>query len=113
MEWNGKANGPRGYSVWRFKSSNHISGYPPSGRYYGNGLFQLAYRRTIEYEPDRKEIGSKIREILGDKGRRIIIADYGAGSVTIEYYCMLKEKPKNDTMMKLEEYLHNSYLCEN
>lgn len=110
MGWAGKTNGAKGYTVWRFMSSNFIAGFPASGRYYSSGLFQLVYRRTIDYEPDRKEIGSKIREILGDTSKRIVIADYGAGSVTIEYYCMLKEKPSKEAMIRLEDFLENGDL---
>lgn len=108
MEWQGNFNGLKGYKSWKFMSSVMIVHFPPSARYYKNGLFTLIYRLKGDEEPDKRAISAGIREILGSKGRYLTYIQSGAHTITIEHYCFLDEIPSEDKMISLENYLHSN-----
>ena len=104
MKWSGSTKGIKGYTVWKFPTSNAIPGYPPAARYSKDGVFSLAYRRRGR-KPDKREITEGIRDILNFKGKYLTIVEHSASSTTIEFYCHLEKMPMAIEMKKIEEIL--------
>lgn len=110
VQWKGgKANGAKGYSVWKLLSSNFIPGFPGSARYYiKDKLLAIFYRRNCEECPSKKAISDGIRDILNFKGKYLTHIDYAGGAATIEFYCFVDALPEESQMVALEDYLHNA-----
>ena len=105
MDWSGNFTGIKGYKSWKIKSSVLIVHFPPSAKYYKNGLFSLLYRRKGKDVPDKKVFTAGIKAILGFKGKHLTYIQSGANTITSEFYCFLDEIPTEAQMIKLEEYL--------